>query len=122
MQLPAVGRAGGHGEGAATSQSLHRIQSANGLWSQIKSSPVQAFYKNSANTVPLLCVFQRGNVVYGHRGGSTVCAELLQAVLLHAAQFGPGELEVALEGRVGVAHAAGHGGDPQVIHRHVALT
>lgn len=41
MHLRAVGQAGGHGEGASTSQSFHRIQSAHGLWSQIKSSPVQ---------------------------------------------------------------------------------
>lgn len=60
--------------------------------------------------------------MYGHRGGSTVCAELLQAVFLHAAQLGSGELDGVLEGRVGVAHAARHGGDPQVIHWHVALT
>lgn len=41
MHLRAFGQAGGHGEGALTSQSFHRIQSAHGLWSQIKSSPVQ---------------------------------------------------------------------------------
>lgn len=60
--------------------------------------------------------------MYGHRCGSTGGAELLQAVLLHAAQLGPGELEGVLEGRVGVAHAARHGGNPPVIHWHVALT
>lgn len=122
MHLQAVGQAGGHGEGAPTSQSFHRIQSTHGLWSQIKSSPVQASYKNETNVVSPLCVLQWGNVVYGHRSGSTVCAELLEAVFLHAAQLGPGELEGVLEGWVGVAHAAGHGGDPQVIHWHVALT
>lgn len=86
-----------------------------------RSSPVRR-YKNETNVGSLLCVFQRRDVVYGHRCGSTVGAELLQAVFLHAAQLSPGEVEGALEGRVGVAHTARHGGNPQVIHWHVALT
>lgn len=78
--------------------------------------------KKCKNAIRPLCVLHRGSVVYGHCCGFTVGAKLLQVVFLHAAQLGPGELEGVLEGRVGVAHTAGHGRNPQITRRHVALT
>lgn len=60
MHLRAVGQAGGHGEGASTSQSFHRIQSAHGLWSQIKSSPVQGLPTKTKATLFQRYVFSSG--------------------------------------------------------------
>lgn len=110
---------------ASVSRNFPRIQSAHSLfvfWSQMKTTdPVQASCWNQTNVHSPLCVFQPGDVVYGDRSGATVCAELLHMVFLHAAQLSPGEIKAVLKGWVGVGHAAGHGGNPHVIQRHVVL-